>query len=730
MQAKWAKRILFLCDRRELRKQAHNAFKEFLPSVPRTYVTGNTAHDRDKRIYLGTYPAMMKCYESFDIGFFDLIIADESHRSLYRRYKVLFDYFDSYQVGLTATPVNEQTLGPYYRNTFKIFHCDDLNPTFNYDYEEAINNHPPYLVPFVVDTHTTQFLRKGIKFAELSEEQKEQLEEDGEDPTVFQYDPGEVDKTVFNKDTNRHILRNLMDHGIRVAEGSRIGKTIIFARNHNHAVVLQNLFDEMYPQYGGDFCRVIDTYDSRAEELIDDFKGEGTNPDLTIAISVDMLDTGIDVPEIVNLVFAKPVFSYVKFWQMIGRGTRLCLDLFGPGKDKTHFQIFDHWGNFERFGQGFTPAETARSKSLLETLFHARMALAETALAQQNTEAFELAVGLLGQDIASLPEKCIPVRDKWKEVRSVSQEETLRQFDAATKATLAHEVAPLMEWVDITRHEEAHKFDRLIARLQVELLKGSSQFANLKDELLDIVGALRVNLNQVKVKLAVIERVKSGDFWHNVSVGDLEEIRTELRGIVQYRQIDKSQQDLPKVIDVAEDEALVERKRHKVKLEGLEMVAYRNRVHKVLLDIFDNSDTLQRIKAGEAVSTSDLDALCSLVLTQEPGLDLHDLTGYYPQAKGLDNAIRGIIGMDADAVHERFTAFVQEHPSLASHQIKFLDLLQNHISKYGAIDVDRLYEPPFTNVHSDGLDGIFDDALAGELLEIVESFKPSDPRDT
>lgn len=574
MQAKWAKRVLFLCDRRELRKQAHNAFKEFLPSVPRTYVTGNTANDRDKRIYLATYPAMMKCHETFDVGFFDLIIADESHRSLYRRYKVLFDYFDGYQVGLTATPVDEQTLGPYYRNTFKMFHCDDLNPTFNYEYEEAINNNPPFLVPFVVDTHTTQFLRAGIKFADLSEEQKQQLEEDGEDPAVFQYDPSEVDKTIFNKDTNRHIIQNLMNHGIRVADGSRIGKTIIFARNHNHAVLLQNLFDEMFPQYGGNFCRVIDNYDSRAEELIDDFKGDGTNPDLTIAISVDMLDTGIDVPEIVNLVFAKPVFSYVKFWQMIGRGTRLCPNLFGRDKDKTHFQIFDHWGNFERFEQEYTPDETPRSKSLQETLFLARLSLAETAVTQQKPEAFELAIGLLQQDMASLPEKCIPVRNKWKEVRSVSREETLRQFDAATKATLTHEIAPLMEWVDITRHEEAYKFDRLIARLQMELLKGSSRFANLKDELLNLVSALRINLNQVKVKLPTIDRVKSASFWDNISVADLEEIRTELRGVIQYRQIDNTPQNLPKVIDITEDEALIERKRHKVKLEGLEMVGH------------------------------------------------------------------------------------------------------------------------------------------------------------
>ena len=221
----------------------------------------------------------------------------------------------------------------------------------------------------------------------MSEEQKRQLEEDEAAPAAIEYEQGEVDKAVFNKDTNRIILRNLMENGIRDATGTRVGKSIIFARNHNHALLLQNLFDEMYPQYGGKFCRVIDNYDPRAEELIDDFKGEGNNPDLTIAISVDMLDTGIDVPEIVNLVFAKPVYSYVKFWQMIGRGTRLCEDLFGPGQHKTHFLIFDHWKNFEFFDQHYQPAEPKQAKSLPQLVFEDRIKLAETALQQADPQA-------------------------------------------------------------------------------------------------------------------------------------------------------------------------------------------------------------------------------------------------------------------------------------------------------------------------------------------------------
>lgn len=721
MRAGWAKRVLFLCDRRELRKQANNAFKEFLPSEPRTYVTGASAGDTGHRVYLATYPAMMKVCESFDVGFFDLIIADESHRSLYNRYRQIFEYFDCYQVGLTATPV-----GYVARNTYRMFECDEGDPTATFTFKEAIEHNPPYLVPFEVETHTTQFLRAGIKYSQMTEEQKRQLEEDEVLPQLIEYEQAEVDRAVYNKDTNRTILRNLMENGIRVADGSRIGKTIVFARSMKHARLMEELFNEMYPQYGGIFCQTIVSDDPRAEALIDDFKGVGANRDLTVAISVDMLDTGVDVPEIVNLVFAKPVYSVVKFWQMIGRGTRLCENLFGPGKDKTHFQIFDHWGNFERFELDYKPAEPKRVKSLAESVFEARMALANVGLEKQSGDAFHLAVGLIEKDIAALPLKTIAVREKWRRVESVKSAEVLRAFSAATKATLEQEVAPLMQWVDIARQEEAWRFDRLIARAQTELVRSSSTFDDIRDEIVDLVSSLRINLSQVKDKLPLIEKIKSRDFWHEVTVHDLEEVRQNLRGIVQYRQDTPRPRGEPKIVDVAEDQSQIERRKHKVTLGALadiDLVAYRNRVTNVLQGIIDENDALQRIRRGEPVTAEDLETLCSLVLTQEPGLDLHDLADYYPEAGGLDQAIRGIIGLTSKAVHDRFSAFVRSHPNLASHQIKFLDLLQNHIAKYGSIEIGQLYEQPFTTLHSDGPDGLFDAPLVDELMTIVGSFE-------
>ena len=723
IKANWTKRILFLCDRRELRRQANNAYNEFLPSLPRTYVSGKSAGNTKDRIFLSTYPAMMKVYESFDTGFFDLIIADESHRSLYNRYRQLFEYFDCYQLGLTATPVDFVA-----RNTFRIFECDEGDPTSHYDYATAVSQ--KHLVPFEVDTHTTQFLRSGIKYSKMTEEQKRQLEEDEMLPQAIEFEQGAVDKIVYNKDTNRIILRNLMDNGIRV--GSRLGKTIVFARSKKHARLMEELFNEMYPQYGGKFCQTIVSEDPRAESLIDDFKGDGSNPDLTIAISVDMLDTGVDVPDCVNLVFAKPVYSYVKFWQMIGRGTRLCPGLFGEGLDKSHFQIFDHWANFERFEQDYKSAEPQRQKSLCERVFDARMGLAETALEKQHDEGFTIATTLISKQVADLPTGSIPIKEKWSQVQSVSSEDTVRQFDAATKATLQQDIAPLMQWVDIAKFEEAYKFDRMIAQLQAELIRDGGKFSDMRDEVINLVSSLQINLSQVKAKLDVIERVKSDEFWDEVTVRDLEEVRDQLRGVIKFRRKVSLPPNDPIVIDVKEDESQIEHKKHKVsfaKLEDLDMKAYTNRVNNVLQAIIDQNETLRKIRLGQPVTEIDLEDLCSLVLTQEPGLDLHDLMDYFQQAESLDQAIREIIGMDGDAVRDRFTEFVQAHPNLASHQIKFLDLLQNHIAKYGSIQTDDLYEPPFTTLHSDSLDGLFDPTLANELFDIIGTFRPQGSED-
>jgi type I restriction enzyme R subunit len=714
----WVKRVLFLCDRRELRKQAKNAFNDFL-AEPIRIINSRARANASERIFLATYPAMQKIFQSFDVGFFDLIIADESHRSIYNVYGDIFHYFDCHQIGLTATPVDFVT-----KSTFRLFDCEGQLPTANYDLAQAVEDR--YLTPFEVFEHTTQFLREGISLDTLTKDQIEELEEQGEDPTQYDFSSEQIDKVIYNKDTNRAILRNLMENGLRDATGQLPGKSIIFARNHAHAILLRQLFDEMYPQYGGKFCQVIDNYDPRAEQLIDDFKGEGTNNDLTVAISVDMLDTGIDIPEILNLVFAKPIKSPVKFWQMIGRGTRLCKDLFGPGRHKTIFRIFDHWGNFQRFEMGYRPAEPTQSKAILQLVFEERVLLAETSLQKSEIAAFDMTIDLIAADIEALPEESIAVREKWKEKRALADPTTLKAFAPVTVARLRQEIAPLMQWRNVRGLNDAYELDLLTARIQIAILRKSGELADLKIELMDRLAALQMHLNPVKEKAEVIKRVKSDAFWANVSVRRLEEVRRPLREIMHHHERSAGQPLPPKIVDITEDEAGLRYNRRSASLKAVDMRAYQHIVEAELKKHFETNPTLKKIRAGEPVSEADLQALVSLVLTQSPNASREVLAEFFSAtAEPLQFAIRAIIGMDADAVHSKFADFARKHPKLSAKQTRFLGLLQNHIARYGTITVEKLYEPPFTVVDADGPDGVFENENeVDDLLRVIQAFGP------
>lgn len=719
IRAGWVKRVLFLCDRKELRKQAKNAFNDFL-SEPTRIITSRVKTNASERVFLATYPAMQNVFQSFDPGFFDLIIADESHRSIYNVYGDIFHYFDCHQVGLTATPVDFVT-----RNTFRLFGCEGQLPTSNYDLDQAVQE--GYLTPFEVYEHTTQFIRDGITMDGLSPQQIQELEDQGEDPAQYDFSSEQIDKVIYNKDTNRVILRNLMENGIKDATSQILGKTIIFARNHQHAMLMRQLFDELYPQYAGKFCQVIDNYDPRAEQLIDDFKGEGTNNDLTIAISVDMLDTGIDIPEIVNLVFAKPVRSPVKFWQMIGRGTRLCKDLFGSGQHKSVFRIFDHWGNFARFEMGYQPAEPTQGKPLAQLIFEERLNVAEIALQKSEIAAFDAIIELIAQDINALPEESIAVREKWKEKRALSRLQVLKAFAPATVARLRQEIAPLMQWRNIRGFSDALAFDLLIARIQITVLRGSGEIADLKIELLDRLAFLQMHLNPVREKAEIIKDVKSETFWNGVTVADLENARLQLREIMHHRAKGGSLGIPPKVVDITEDTGQTQFSRRSASLKSVDMKAYQQFIEAELKKHFETNPVLKKIRTGEAVSDHEIDNLVSLILTQRPDVRLEHLKEFFSETAGpLYFAIRMVVGMDPEAVREKFAAFVQKHPKLSAKQTRFLALLQNHIARYGTIEVERLYDAPFTVVDADGPEGVFhDESDIADLIEIVRFFGPA-----
>lgn len=714
LDAGWAKRILFLCDRKELRKQAGNAFNEHTKEP--LFIKGKSKKElaSKARIVIATYPGMIQNYEEYDVGHFDLIVADESHRSIYNKYGELFKYFDALQVGLTATPVEMVS-----RSTSQLFGCDYKMPTANYPLEQAIEE--KNLVPFKVVTHTTQFLRDGIKASELTDEQIAELEDQGIDPNTLDFDAKQVDKAIFNKDTNRAIIRNLMEKGLKDVDDQLPGKSIIFARNIAHAELLAELFSEMYPDMGGNFCRVIHSKYERAEELIDNFKStEGNDDEVTIAVSVDMLDTGIDVPECVNLVFAKPIKSKVKFWQMVGRGTRLCENLYGPGADKKHFLIFDHWGNFEHFKMNPDEDEGTQSKSLAQKVFEAKLVLAVEALKKAEMEIFADVIPQIKADIDSLNDKTIAVREKWKLKAQLSEEKRLMQMAPDTKALLFDEMAPLMQWKKTTGESEALRLDLQLLQLQLTKLQQPSKVELEAPPILDKVISLSMHLNEVRSKAATIKQIQQPNYLSDADYFAVEACRHNLRTVIHLR--DKGvAPPAPKtpIIDLQEDSGLYETQEIKTDIITVDYEIYRQEVEKTLTPLFESNTVLQKIRGGQAVTEADLSTLNALVHTQNPNVDLHTLKEFFPESTAeLDQILRTIVGMDEKQIEHEFTAFVQQvHTHLNARQQRFIGMLKNHLCRYGSVDIEALYDAPFNQIDDAGLDGVFPNPAQADVVE-------------
>jgi type I site-specific restriction endonuclease len=407
--------------------------------------------------------------------------------------------------------------------------------------------------------------------------------------------------------------------------------------------------------------------------------------------------------------------------------TRLKDDLFGPGRPKTIFRIFDHWGNFERFEMGYRPAEPTQSKSIMQLVFEERLVLAESALQKSELPIFDLAIGLIAADIEALPEESISVREKWKEKRSLSVPSTLKAFGPATVVMLRQQIAPLMQWRNIRGFNDAYALDLLVARMQVAVLRGSGQPADLKVELMDRVASLQMHLNPVREKADVIKRVKSDAFWDALTVKALDEVRKPLREIMHHRERPGGSPLPPKIVDITEDEAGLQYKRRSTSLRTVDVKAYQEVVEAELKRHFDSDPTLKKIRAGEPVSEADIQALVSMILTQSPNASRDVLAEFFRSvAAPLDFAIRSIVGMEPTAVAHRFSEFARKHPALTAKQTRFLGLLQNHIARYGSITVDRLYEQPFTVVDADGLDGVFEcEDEVDDLIQVIKTFGPS-----
>jgi type I restriction enzyme, R subunit len=722
MRANWVKRVLFLADRVALVKQAHNNFKAHLPSAPSANLIEK--HDPKKndhngaRVCVATYPTMMGLIDEMQIGqrkygsgHFDLIVIDEAHRSVYRKYRAIFDYFDSLLVGLTATPRDEID-----RDTYSLFQLERGVPTDSYDLDEAVAD--GFLVPPTAISVPLKFQREGIRYDELSEEDKEKwdlLEWEDKLP-AGEVDANAVNKWLFNEDTVDKVLKHLMTCGLKVAEGDRLGKTIIFAKNHDHAVFIAKRFDANYPHLAGQFARVIDFKTEYAQSLIDDFSIEEKMPH--IAISVDMLDTGIDVPEVVNLVFFKIVRSKTKFWQMIGRGTRLRPNLFGPGRHKDSFLIFDFCQNFEYFNQNPRTADGTLGVSLGQRLFASRVELLGLLQGQHDGDLPEGLEHLVKEvqarlidEVAGMSLDNFLVRAKRKAVEHFQQGEAWKNLSTEDRETLVSDIAGLpssLEDNDIS----AKQFDYIILLGQLALLQNLASFANCKEKVVAIAAKLEElgNVPMVAAEMALILEVQTDEFWQDVDAWTLEQTRRRLRSLIKLIEGAERVIVYTDFEDQIGEGTTIELPDAGV---GTDKARFQMKVRHFLKQHADHI-AIQKLRRNEQLTAQDLAEL-ERIMIQEAGASTSDLAEVQGQG-GLGLFVRSLVGLERDAAKAAFAGFIDSQ-NLSGNQIEFINLIVDHLTERGAMDPRRLYESPFTDFDDQGVSGVFAQA---DVLKIVQ----------
>lgn len=715
MRCNWVKRALFLADRTALVRQAVNAFKAHLPGTPPVNLL--TDPMAEGRVFVSTYPTMMGLIDTmqggvrrFGAGHFDLVVVDEAHRSIYRKYAAIFDHFDGLLVGLTATPREEID-----RNTYRLFELEDGVPTDAYGLDEAVRD--GFLVPL-------RFQRDGITYDALPEAEREAWDatewgEDGEVPD--RVEPEAVNRWLFNADTVDKVLAHLMLHGQKVAGGDRLGKTIVFAKNQRHAEYVAERFGIAYPHLLG-FARVISHDVDQAASLIEAFEQTDRAP--YIAVSVDMLDTGIDVPDVVNLVFFKPVRSRTKFWQMVGRGTRLRPDLFGPGRPKTHFSVFDFCGNLEVFSQDVPADEGTVTESLGVRLFRARLDLigALDGPAERTDADRALRVdlaGLLRAEVAAMdPDANFIVRPHRRLVERYAAPAAWAALDEAARAELAAAVAGLPSGLAAEK-EEAKRLDLLALRLQLCVLDAAPGYDRLRRGLQEIASALEAqsSIPAIRAHLALLQELQTEAWWDGVTAAMLEGARVRLRGVVHliekgraavvYTDFEDREGEATEVVFGAFAGA-----------GGFER--FREKARHFLRDHRDHV-AISKLRLNRPLTPTDLEELERMLCDAGVGT-AEDVARAKADSAGLGLFVRSLVGLDPGAVQAEFAEFLGGR-TLRPNQIEFVQMMIEHLTEHGVMDAGRLYEPPYTDLSARGIEGVFDDGDAGRIVSIVTSIQ-------
>lgn len=686
----WVKNVLFLADRNSLVTQAKRSFVNLLPDFSVT----NLCEEKDNysaHCVFSTYQTMINCIDDakddegklFTCGHFDLLICDEAHRSIYNKYKDIFTYFDAPLVGLTATPKDEIE-----KNTYEVFELDNGVPTYAYDLAQAVKD--GYLVDYMSVESKLKFIEQGIVYDDLSDEDKRAYEEtfedeNGELPEAIQSTA--LNEWVFNEDTIKEVLNILMTNGLKIDYGQKLGKSIIFAKNHRHAEKIFEVFNKEYPNYNG-YAKVIDNYTNYAQSAIDEFSEANKLPQ--IAISVDMLDTGIDVPEVLNLVFFKKVMSKAKFWQMIGRGTRLCPGLI-DGNDKDKFYIFDFCGNFEffRFSQG---RPTANMIALQSAIFYlkAQIVFKLQDMDYQTPDLIEFRKALVDDMVSKVRElnrENFAVRQHLKFVDLYSSADNYSSLSYENTLQIREELAPLILPDD--DEPSAVRFDALMYGIELAYLIGKKYTRARSDLFKKVRGVASVaNIPEIQAHTELIEKILHTDYINTAGINEFEHIRKELRNLMKY--IPQGERT---VYLTNFDDEILEINWNESELENDDLANYKAKAEFYVRQHQD-SIVIAKLKSNQPLTEQDVKVL-EKILWSEVGTK-EDYEAEYGQ-KPLGEFVREIVGMDMNAAKGAFADYLNDS-TLDSRQIYFLNQIVEYIVHNGILkDLSVLQEAPFTD---------------------------------
>jgi len=686
---------LFLADRKELRDQAYyENFKVFFPNESMDIVYTGTV-DKNHRIYVSTIQTFENVYRDFSVGFFDLIISDESHRSIYNKWKDVFTYFDALQIGLTATPSDLID-----RDSFRFFDCHDGNPTFLYTYEQAIAD--DHLCDYTVHQAQTQFQMEGITHHDVPEAEKLRLYEEGIEDADLEFKGSQIEKKVAVIGTNEALVKEFMDNCIMDESGTLPAKTIIFPVSNKHAKRIWEVFEDFYPEYKGKLARMITSEDSRAKELIKDFKKENFP---RIAISVGILDTGVDIPEICNLVFAKPVFSKIRFWQMIGRGTRhdkVCNHReWLPNGKKEEFLIFDFWNTFEYFKMHPEGKLASSTKAITSRIFLNRLNLYEEFIKRNDLTRAEQIKQKIIEDVASLPKDNVSIKEKLRDVELAESEDLWTKIGKEPIPFLKKKISPLMKFIPNVNLNEAMFTLKCEQYVLASLQNNEKEKQRSMEMIAEYADSLPLTLNDVKAKKDIIDMVTNQDFWNGATEDDLFKIRDELTSLMQYKQPEPTPQIIIDMADVVKQRALIE---YGPDLKEEHVETYQAKVEKKIKELAESMPAVQKIKKDEALTEADLEQLEKTLNSPDLYITEENLKKIYEEHRGtMVQFIKKVLGMyefpdPKQKIKEAFSTFIIEKNYLNANQVNFVRTLVTVFTSKQHIEFDDLFNPPFTNI--------------------------------